>query len=128
MSEPDLLDDTPEDDIEQKPLQFLEAVMSGIDPRENSRVWEIVQTIEAENFGDPPTMEQWEGLVSAVEVEYKPRPVDLGTSQRAAITLAEYYHPKRKSVEVSQSGEAVQTPELTEQEFELFEEWFNEQF
>ncbi len=110
------------------PLKFLASVMSGVDPRRVSHIWQLVQIIEEENFGDPPTNDQWEEIVEAVERDYEPSPVDLVSSQRAAITLAEYQHPKRKSVEVIGEGGKVEVPKLTDDELDLFEAWFNDQF
>lgn len=111
-----------------EPLNFLASIMAGKDPRAISRVWELVQAIEEENFGDVPTDDQWEELISIVEKDYEPAPVDLITSQKAATTLAEYRHPKRKSIELSGEHGKVEVPELTNSEFDLFEEWFNDQF
>lgn len=111
-----------------EPLSFLTSLMAGKDPRYNSLVWELVQEIEEENFGDCPNNEQWEELISIVEAAYKPKPVDIATSQKAATTLAEYRHPKRKSIELSTNGGTVEVPDLTSAEFDLFEEWFDDQF
>ena len=117
-----------EDQGVTEPLSFLTSLMAGRDPRYNSLVWELVQTIEEENFGDCPNESQWEELISIVETSYKPKPVDITTSQKAATTLAEYRHPKRKSIELSSTNGAIDVPDLTETEFDLFEEWFSDQF
>lgn len=111
-----------------EPLSFLASLMAGKDPRSTSRIWALVQVIEDENFGDVPTDEQWEEIVKLVEAEYEPEPVDLITSQKAANTLAEYRHPKRKSIELTSEGGNMEVPELTEGEFDAFEAWFNDQF
>lgn len=113
---------------ELDPLGFLRAVMAGVDPRRHSDIWNLAQAIEAENLGDPPTAIQWQALLDIIEDQHRFRPVGMDQSQRAAMTLAEYEHPKRKSVELTTDGAAVEVPELTAGDFELFEEWFNEQF
>lgn len=110
------------------PLGFLRAVMSGHDPRKQSDIYNTAQAIDADNLGDPPTVEQWEDLLGIISRDHRYRPVTMEQSQKAAMTLAEYEHAKRKSVEISTDGTTVEVPEMTTDELELFEEWFNEQF
>lgn len=111
-----------------EPLEFLAALMAGADPRALSRVYIMAKEIEEDNFGDPPDAEQWEELLRIIDQDYKHAPVPVGVSKAAAVTLAEYQHPKRKSIELSHTGAAVVVAPLTSEELELFEEWFNEQF
>lgn len=111
-----------------EPLNFLASLMAGKDPRSTSKIWDLIQVIEDENFGDVPTDEQWEEVIQIVRSQYEPEPVDLLTSQKAANTLAEYRHSKRKSIELSTGNGNMEVPELTDGEFDMFEEWFNEQF
>lgn len=111
-----------------EPLSFLASLMAGKDPRSKSEIWDLIQVIEDENFGDAPSDEQWSEVVKIVEKEYEQEPVDLMTSQKAANTLAEYRHSKRKSIELTTGGGNIEVPELTDKEFDMFEEWFNDQF
>ena len=124
----DEADDTFLDEADDGPLRFLKRVMEGTDPRQNSALWECVQEIEADNLGEPPDAEQWETLLKIVEADYKPCPVPLEASQRAAATLAEYKHSKRKSIEFAEIGAAERIPDLSEESLDEFEEWFNGQF
>lgn len=112
------------------PLAFLAAVASGIDPREQATVYTIITRIDDDNFGDVPDAEQWEELLKAARntpnVRFKP--VSLDVSMTAVKTLAEYKHPKRKSVELSVDGGEVSLPPLDAEELDVFEGWFNDQF
>lgn len=128
MSVSDPLVDLPDDEEQKEPLEFLAQVMSGIDPRQKSEILQLVETIEAENFGDPPDEEQWDQLKRLVERLYKHQPVALAVSAAAARTIAEYKHAKRKSLEISESGAAAEVTELTDTELELFEAWFHDQY
>lgn len=128
MSSPDL---TLEDDNEpegQEPLEFLAQVMSGIDPRQKSEILRVIDTIEEENFGDPPDEEQWELIKRTVHQFYKHQPVPLGVSAAAARTIAEYKHAKRKSLEITEHAARAEVSDLTDAELELFEVWFNAQY
>lgn len=111
-----------------EPLEFLASLAAGVDPRTLSDVYIVAQQIEDDNFGGPPTTEQWEELLAIIERDYKQAPVPLGISKAAATTLAEYQHPKRKSIELAMNGPAASIPPLTAEELDLFEEWFNGQF
>jgi len=111
-----------------EPLKFLAALMNGTDPREFSSVYTMAQIIEDDNFGDPPTEAQWEELLELIDKQCKHKPVDVGASLTAARTIAEYQHAKRKSIEVVSSSAEIAIPELTENEFDLFEAWFDDQF
>ena len=128
MSAPDL---TLEDDSEQsgqEPLEFLAQVMAGIDPRQKSEILQLVDTIEEENFGDPPDEEQWESIKRLVKRLYVHQPVPLGVSASAARTIAEYRHAKRKSLEITEVGSRTTITDLTDAELDLFEAWFNDQY
>lgn len=128
MSAPDL---TLEDDSEQsgqEPLEFLAQVMAGIDPRQKSEILQLVDTIEEENFGDPPDEEQWESIKRLVKRLYAHQPVPLGVSASAARTIAEYRHAKRKSLEITEVGSRTTITDLTDAELDLFEAWFNDQY
>lgn len=112
----------------KEPLEFLASLMAGHDPRQLSEVYIMAETIEDENFGDPPDAEQWEELLALIKRLYKYEKVPVGISKAAATTLAEYQHAKRKSVELHTSGVAVEIPPLTDADLDLFEGWFHAQF
>lgn len=128
MSVSDPLVDLPDDEEQREPLEFLAQVMAGTDPRQKSEILQLVETIEAENFGDPPDEEQWDMLKRCVERLYKHQPVALAVSASAARTIAEYKHAKRKSLEISETGTAAQATPLTDEELDLFEAWFHAQY
>lgn len=125
MSLERLIDEACEENDIVTPLNFLACVMSGSDPRGVSAIWKLIEGIEEENFGEMPTEEQWEQVIEVVELNYKSKPVDLNSSQRAATLLAEYKHPKRKAKEGDDTSINDSVPELTPTEFNLFKEWFN---
>ena len=112
------------------PLAFLAAVAAGVDPREKATVYTIINDIDEDNFGGAPDHEQWEELLDAARntPNVKFKPVSLDVSMTAVKTLAEYKHPKRKSVELSVDGGQVTLPPLSSEEMDVFEEWFNDQF
>ena len=62
MSAVDLTLDDDNDINAEEPLEFLAKVMHGVDPRQKSEILQLVDTIEEENFGDPPTEEQWDSI------------------------------------------------------------------
>lgn len=128
MSAPDLTLEDEQDKDAGGPLAFLAQVMSGIDPRQKSEILQLVDTIEGENFGDPPDEEQWESVKQLVKRLYTHQPVPLSVSAGAAKSLAEYRHAKRKSLEITEGGAAAQVSDLSPAELELFEAWFNDQF
>lgn len=128
MAAPDLVQVACEEQGAIEPLEFLAALVAGVDPRDRSDILKLVDTIEEENFGDPPDPDQWEQLVNLVRRQYKHTPVPVTTSSAAARTLAEYQHAKRKSIELLTQGAAAQVTDLTPEELELFEAWFNDQF
>lgn len=112
----------------KEPLEFLASLMAGQDPRELSHIYTMAEAIEDDNYGDPPDAEQWEELLTLIRTQYKHAPVPVGISKAAATELAQYQHPKRKSIELATTGAAVDIKPLTDEEFELFEEWFRGQF
>lgn len=128
MSAPDLTLDDDNDVNAKEPLEFLAKVMDGVDPRQKSEILQLIDTIEEENFGDPPDEEQWESIKRVVKQHYTHQVVPLSVSAAAARTIAEYRHAKRKSLEITELGTKVAVTPLTPEEFELFEVWFNDQF
>ena len=128
MSAPDLTLDDDNDVNAKEPLEFLAKVMDGVDPRQKSDILQLIDTIEEENFGDPPDEEQWESIKRVVKQHYTHQPVPLGQSAAAARTIAEYRHAKRKSLEITEVGAKAAITDLTDAELELFEAWFNDQY
>jgi hypothetical protein len=112
----------------EEPLEFLAKVMSGVDPRQRSELLKLIDTIEEENFGDPPDEEQWEAIKRTVSLYHEYQPVPLGLSTAAARTIAEYMHAKRKSLEISEHGAHAAVTPLEADELDLFEAWFHDQF
>lgn len=111
------------------PLVFLEAVMSGNDPRKYSELYTLVTEIDELSNGEVARSE-WAEVVDYVITYFKYNRVTLSESSAAAKTLAEYMHPKRKQVEsitTDNSAEAHMVP-LTEDEIAIFREKFNEEF
>lgn len=111
------------------PLMFLESVMSGQDPRELSKVYEIVMEID-EFIGDgAPSREDWLEVVDVIANTYKFRTVSASESVGAAKTLAEYLHAKRKQVEMNNGANGTESVEdLTEDEIAMFKEKFNDDY
>ena len=111
------------------PLVFLEAVMNGQDPREQSGIYKLILEIDSFTGGELEPSD-WNELVDYAINHAKYKPVTLGESTGAARTLAEYLHAKRKQIEKldgNSGGNASSTP-LTEEEIELFKEKFNDDF
>ena len=111
------------------PLVFLEAVISGNDPRKYSELYTLVTEIDELSNGEVARSE-WAEVVDYVITYFKYNRVTLSESSAAAKTLAEYMHPKRKQVEsitTDNSAEAHMVP-LTEDEIAIFREKFNEEF
>lgn len=111
------------------PLVFLESVMSGQDPRATSRIHELVMEIDAFSGGEPDP-EDWREIVEYVQDHMMYKTVSISESMAAGKTLAEYIHPKKKHVEISETNNSasIQDDPLTEEEIELFKEKFNDEF
>lgn len=109
------------------PLVFLDALISGRDPRQLSKIYELVTEIEEFSGGDPPSKEDWCEIVDLVKSVYKYKEVPLAASQKAASDAAQYLHPKRKQVEVlgDDTKFDLESNPLTEDEIKLFKEKFN---
>lgn len=111
------------------PLIFLQAIMTGKDPRHISHIYTLITDID--DFCDGvPDREDWEEIVAAVKSEYKFSPVSLSESIGASKSMAEYLHPKRRQTDlaVSDSTTSIQNSPLTEEEIALFKEKFNADF
>lgn len=113
------------------PLLYLEGLVRGADVREGNAVAVAVQDIdEFLDPGEPPTREEWDTLVDFVKFECTYGSVTREQSMSAAKTLAEYLHPKRKTVEHTNAsgGDDLEAAPLTEEEITLFREKFNAEF
>lgn len=114
----------------QDPIAFLEAVMSGQDPRGFSTLYDMAYDMQEFSEGEP-TVEEWAELWEHIQAACKYRQVTLTESLGASKTLAEYLHPKRKQIDIysasGSTGSIADSP-LTEEEIELFKERFNDEF
>lgn len=111
------------------PLVFLEAIMSGQDPRRLSEIYQLVCELDDMTNGDLAP-EDWAELVDLVRSRYMYHTVSLSESIAASKTLAEYLHPKRKQIDhnsLGSTGDGVATP-LTKEEINLFKEVFDDEF
>lgn len=112
------------------PLVFLEAVMSGQDPRRLSSIYELIMEIDSFTNGEL-SKSDWSEIVDHVSSRYKYHTVSMSESLSASKTLAEYLHAKRKTVEVTGGKSGNSDPgsnPLTVEEIELFKETWNEEF
>lgn len=110
------------------PLVYLEAVMVGQDPTELSAIYDLV--VELDEFSDgEPSRSDWAEVLEMVTAKYKYRTTPASASLSAAKSLAEYLHPKRKQIDISETGGMVSaTAPLTTEEILLFKETFNDEF
>lgn len=115
------------DHEEFSPLELFENLAQGTDPREVNPLFTAIMELNDDNFGDAPSLEDWENLVALAKT-CKPANVPVATSLAAAKALAEYKFPKRKSIEITTDTQVEELAPLTEEELELFDEWFNTNF
>lgn len=112
------------------PVGFQTMLMAGKDPRGTSEIYRLVKEIEKElGEGELPDEFWWETLVNAIKRDYKPMPVPLDVSQKAAKELGEYANPKKRSVDVNANVkvDATVTP-LTRRDVRTFEKKFNRDY
>lgn len=110
------------------PLVFLEAVMNGQDPRRLSEVYKLALNIE--EFSDGvPTYDEWCDLFTVIKSACKFHVVSMNESTSAAKTVAEYLHPKRKSIENidGNAGSMIVEP-LTKKEIKSFLTIYEDEF
>lgn len=113
----------------QDPLIFLEALMSGQDPRQFSAIYSLI--LEINSFTDGYiSKSDWDEVVDFASKHSRYAPVSIGESHSAAKTLAEYLYPKRKQIELKNgdNSSSVGNDPLNEDEIELFKEKFNDEF
>jgi hypothetical protein len=87
------------------PLIFLEAVMSGQDLSQFSKIYKMILEIEEFTNGEP-TKEDWQELVNFAFEHCKYKETTSAERQASAKTLMEYLHPKRKQIDLSDSTNA----------------------
>ncbi len=111
------------------PLIYLESIMGGQDLRGHSQIYKLALEID-DLTGGEPSPEDWRELLEAIETRCKFEFVPQERSVKAAQTLAEYIHPKRKQIDFNDNTEkgGEKSMELTESEIQLFKETFNENF
>jgi hypothetical protein len=111
------------------PLVFLSAITAGYDPREVSKIHELVNEIDNFSSGSP-SKSDWEEVVDHVNQYHKYKAVTVAESLNASKALAEYLHPKRKQVENidKSNGNQAHNDPLSEDEILTFKEVFNDEF
>lgn len=110
------------------PISFLTNIMSGKDPRRVSLVYLKIKALEEEYGEEPPDEWDWLELIDLIKREYQFSIVDIGKSQDAAKQLLEYMHPKRKSVDVTDTTKEVMTSSLNPREIKLLRKEFDLEF
>ena len=95
-------------------LEWLKAVKNGFDPRKSSELAERIQEYEYE--GDDEVLKE---LLDELKREFKYKPIAFKDSLKAAITIAEYEHAKKKSIETNANVKVTVT-DLTEDEIKSF--------
>lgn len=117
--------------IASEPAQFLAALMAGKDPRKrSSELYKLMKRINDEER--QPNEDEWiemKELVLYTDL-YRPAPVSLDESAKAAKELMAYLHAKLRSTTVKGkiAHKHVVYKELTPEEIEEFEQWFTDQF
>jgi len=112
------------------PLVFLEAVMTGQDPRKLSSIYELIMEVDSFSDGDV-SKDDWHEILDHVITRFKYSTVSMADSMNASKTLAEYLHPKRKQIDINGTTDSAGDPSshpLTEDEIDLFKEKFNDDF
>jgi len=111
------------------PLVFLEAIMTGQDPRFTSDLFNIVESIQDFTDGEP-TPDDWSDLYKYVTEHMKYQEVTIAQSVNAAKSLSEYLHPKRKQIDVigTINQDSAKIESLTIEEVELFKEKWNDEY
>lgn len=110
------------------PLIFLESIMAGYDLRRLSSIYELVMEIDAFSNSEP-SKSDWIDIVDHVNKNHKYHTVSLSESLAASKTLAEYLHPKRKQIDISENNNSNPNNDpLTPEEIALFKERFNAEY
>lgn len=107
------------------PIEFATQLMAGKDPRNQSMIHEMV--LDIQSMGDLPDEAEWAELCEVIEVQYRYRPVTLEISEKANKQLMEYMHSKKKAIELEVNG-GIELPPMTQEDMEIYEEWFDENY
>jgi len=111
------------------PLEFLESVMGGNDPRKLSELYLLMEKIE-DFHGEDIGKKEWSEIKELVESRYKFEVVPLNQSITAGKSLAEFKHAKKKAIEMNNTVNIATKHDLslTEKEVVMFEKKFNSRF
>lgn len=110
------------------PLVLLEGFAQGIDVRSTSSLLEVVDEID-DNSEYGVDQEDWDRLKKLVRVEFKYEPVSLSHSLKAATTLAEYLHAKKKQETLGINDNPGSSEiHLTAHDVELLKEIFDRDY
>lgn len=116
------------------PAEFLASIVAGIDPRPiKSALYKLVKQIdESVGVDGLPDATDWSMIKHLVLDSgcYTHERVDISTSMNAALKLIEFLHPKQKAVDLSATVDATVRvlPALTDEEMDLFNQFFKENF
>lgn len=119
------------DDLTAEPAKFLASLMAGRDPREReSDLYRLIKQIRDEER--KPKKDEWTRICQMVLYTdlYRPVPVSLDESHKAARQLMEYLHAKKKSVSVRGkiAHKVYKVTDLSPDEIAEFEAWFTSEF
>ena len=119
------------DGIAAEPAKFLASLMAGKDPRDkDSKLYQLIKQIRDEDR--KPKRDEWITICNMVLATdlYRPVPVSLTDSHKAASQLMEYLHAKKKSVSIRGkiAHKHVMVKPLDPDEIEEFEAWFTSEF
>lgn len=107
------------------PIEFLTQIMSGRDPRQVSTVYLRIKELEKQNGDTPPDDWEWAELVALIKSDYQFSIVEIAKSQDAAKQLMEYMHPKRKSIEQTNTIKTADTSTLSKREIKNIRKAFD---
>ena len=107
------------------PVEFLVQLMSGSDPRYNSRIFDMIEEIEDEFGEDPPDESTWQELKSYIKDKYRHAPILLAESHSAARQIMEYTHAKKRQIDIDAKLDAdIRVSDLTNREIKRFNRRF----
>jgi len=126
-----IIDAVGEGSLVSEPAKFLAALMAGKDPRQkSSELYRLMKQINDDER--QPNEDEWiemKELVLYTDL-YRPAPVSLDESAKAAKELMAYLHAKLRSTTVKGkiAHKHVVYKDLSPDEIEEFETWFTDQF
>ena len=113
------------------PLVTLEAITNGQDPRQISKLYDMVMDIEEMNRPDDDINRgDWDELMDFILKHGKHDTVQIKQTLLAAKTLAEYVHPKVKNSDIVGNDGVINSVSLplTDDEVRTFKQVFNDEF